>query len=104
MKPRTDLLVNSVCLFLLSPLLGMMAAGLVVGVIEGIMWTIATVAGLISGIFFDIDFTTIHSRIPAIRQIEMWLIFGGGTIGGMVWGIWKIKEKWQKHELEGRGW
>lgn len=104
MKPRTDLIVNAACLFAISPLLGILGAGLVVGMLEAIMWTVATVAGLVSSIFFDIDFTTIQSRIPIIRQIETWLIFGGGTIGGIIWSISEIRRKWQRHMVDGREW
>jgi hypothetical protein len=63
MKPRTDLIVNAACLFVLSPLLGMMAVGFTVGLLEILMWTVAGIAGLISSVFFDIDFTAIESRI-----------------------------------------
>ena len=104
MKPRTDLIVNAACLFVLSPLLGMMVTGMVVGVLEALMWTVAAVGGLVSAIFFDVDFTAIQSRIPIVRQIEKWLIFGGGTIGGIIWSVSKIRAKWKRHKIDGRGW
>ena len=104
MKPKTDLLLNSACLFVLSPLLGMMAVGFSVGLIEVLMWTVAVTAGLISSIFFDVDFTAIESRMPIIRQVEIWLIFGGGTFGGIIWSCFAIREKWLEHRAIGKGW
>ena len=104
MKPKTDLIVNAACFFVLSPLLGMMAAGIVVGLLEAVMWTVTGIAGLISSIFFDVNFTAIQSRMPIIRQVEKWLIFGGGTFGGIIWGCLVIIEKWQEHKATGRGW
>ena len=104
MKPRTDFIVNAACLFVLSPLLGMMAVGIVVAVLEAGMWTVAAIAGLVSSIFFDVNFTAIQSRMPIIRQVEMWLIFGGGTVGGIIWSCLEIRKKWQKHKATGRGW
>ena len=70
----------------------MMAVGFIVGLLEILMWIVAGIAGLISSVFFDIDFTVIESRMPIIRQVEMWLIFGGGTFGGIIWSCFEIKE------------
>lgn len=47
MKPRANFIINAACLFLVSPLLGMLVAGLVVGILEALMWTVACVAGLV---------------------------------------------------------
>ena len=104
LKPRTDLIVSAVCLCALSPLLGMMAVGFAVGLLEALMWTVAGIAGLISSILFDVDFTAIKSCMTIIRQIEIWLIFGGGTIGGIIWSCFEIRERWQKHSATGKGW
>jgi len=104
MKPRASFIINAACFFLVSPLLGMLVTGLVVGILEALMWTVACVAGLISSIFFNVDFTSISSRMPIIRQAEMYLILGGGTFGGIIWGCFEIKEKWQKHQANGKGW
>ena len=104
MKPRTDLLVNAACLFVISPLLGMMAAGLVVGILEALLWTVAAVAGMVASIFFDVNFASIASRTSFIRSLEMWVIFGGGSIGGLIWSTLEIRERWQRHKMTGRGW
>lgn len=104
MKPKTDLLINSVCLFVLSPLLGIIVVGFAVGLFEVLMWAVAGVAGLISSIFFDVDFTAIESRMPIIRQVKIWVIFGGGTFGGIIWFCFEIIEKWKEHRATGRGW
>jgi len=82
----------------------MMVAGIVVAVLEAGMWTVVGIAGLISSIFFDVNFTAIQSRMPIVRQVEMCLIFGGGTIGGIIWSCLAIREKWQKHKATGGGW
>lgn len=104
MKPKTDLLLNSACLFVISPLLGIMAVGFAIGLLEVLMWTIAGAAGLISSIFFDVDFTAVDSRMQTIRQVEIWLIFGGGTFGGLIWSCFEIKTKWNAHKATGKGW
>lgn len=104
MKPKTDLLLNSACLFVISPLLGIMAVGFAIGLLEVLMWTIAGTAGLISSIFFDVDFTAVDSRMQIIRQVEIWLIFGGGTFGGLFWSCFEIKAKWNEHKATGKGW
>ena len=104
MKPKTDLLLNSACLLVISPLLGIMVVGFAVGLLEILMWTVAGTAGLISSVFFDVDFTAIKSRMTIIRQIEIWLIFGGGTIGGIIWSSFEIRGRWQKHSTTGKGW
>ncbi len=82
----------------------MMGVGFAVGLLEALMWTVAGVASLISSIFFDVDFTAIKSRLTIIRQIEMWLIFGGGTIGGIIWACFEIRERWKKYSKTGKGW
>jgi hypothetical protein len=82
----------------------MLVAGLVVGVFEALMWTVACIAGLISSIFFSVDFTSISSSMAIIRQAEIYLIVGGGTFGGIIWGCFEIKERWQKHRANGKGW
>lgn len=104
MKPKTDLLLNSACLFVISPLLGIMAVGFAIGLLEVLVWTIAGTAGLISSIFFDVDFTSVDSRMQTIRQVEIWLIFGGGTFGGLIWSCFEIKAKWNEHKATGKGW
>lgn len=104
MKPKASFIINALCSLGVSPLLGMIMAGLVVGILEALMWTVACVAGLISSIFFSVDFTSISSRMPFIRQAEMYLIFGGGTVGGIIWACFAIKEEWQKHQANGKGW
>jgi len=70
MKPKTDLLLNSACILVISPLLGMMVVSFIVGLVEILMWTVAGTAGLISSVFFDVDFTAIKSCMTIIRQIE----------------------------------
>jgi hypothetical protein len=82
----------------------MMVAGLVVAVLEALMWTVAAIAGVFSSLFFDVNFAVIQSRMPIVRQLEMYLIFGGGTIGGIIWSCLEIREKWQKHRATGAGW
>ncbi len=82
----------------------MMAVGFIVGLLEILMWIVAGIAGLISSVFFDIDFTVIESRMPIIRQVEMWLIFGGGTFGGIIWSCFEIRAKWKEHRATGKGW
>jgi len=82
----------------------MMAVGFAVGLLEVLMWTVAGIAGLISSIFFDVDFTAIDSRMQIIRQVEIWLIFGGGTFGGIIWSCFEIRGKWLKHRATGKGW
>jgi hypothetical protein len=104
MKSRTNIILNSTCLFFISPILGMMAAGLIVGTLEVLIMSIAGIAAMVASIFFDVDFASIESRRPIVQQIEMWLIFGGGTIGGMIWSILEIKAKWKKHQMDGQGW
>lgn len=104
MKPRTTLIMNSAAFFIISPLLGIMVAGIVVGVLEAVIWTIVGITGLISSIFFDVDFASVKSRMPVIRQIEMWLIFGGGTLGGIIWSCLEVREGWQKYNATGKGW
>jgi hypothetical protein len=104
MKPKTDFLLNSACLFAISPLLGIMAVGFIVGLLEVLMWTIAGTAGLVSSIFFDVDFTAVDSCMQIIRQVEIWLIFGGGTFGGIIWSCFSIKAKWNGHKATGKGW
>lgn len=103
-KPKTALLLNSVCFFVISPLLGMMVVGFAMGLLEVLMWTVAETTGLISSIFFDIDFTAVDSSMQTIRQVEIWLIFGGGTFGGLIWSCFEIKAKWNKHKATGKGW
>ena len=71
MKPKTDLIVNTACLFVFSPLLGMIMAGILVGVLEALIWNVAAVAGLIASIFFDVNFASIASRTAFIRSLEM---------------------------------
>jgi len=61
MKPKIELFLNSICLFVLSPLLGMMAVGIAVGIIEILIWTVAGCAGLMASIFFDVDFSSVHN-------------------------------------------
>ena len=104
MKPRTNLLVNAACLFVVSPLLGWMVAGIVVGVLEAVIWTLAAVAGLVSSIFFTVNLQAMTSRMALVRQIEIWFIFGGGTIGGMLWSCSEIRRKWKRHKGNGKGW
>lgn len=104
MKPKTDLLLNSACFLIISPLLGMMIVGFAGGLIEVLMWAVAGTAGLISSIFSDVDFTTVESRMQIIRQVEIWLIFGGGTFGGIIWSCFEIRAKWMKHKASGKGW
>ena len=104
MKSKTVFLLNSACLFVLSPLLGIMTVGFAVGLLEVFMWTVVGIAGLISSVFFDVDFTAIESRMPIIRQVEKWLIFGGGTAGGIIWSFFEIREKWIKHMATGKEW
>jgi hypothetical protein len=104
MKPRTDLIVNAVALFVVSPLLGMLVAGFAVGLLEVFIWTVAGSAGLISSIFFDVDLTAIDSLMPIIRRVEIWLIFGGGIFGGIIWCCFEIRENWQRYKATGKGW
>lgn len=81
-----------------------MTVGFAVGLLEVFMWTVVGIAGLISSVFFDVDFTAIESRMPIIRQVEKWLIFGGGTVGGIIWSFFEIREKWIKHMATGKEW
>ncbi len=81
-----------------------MAAGIVVGVLEAVIWTVVGISGFIASIFFDVDFTAVESRMPIIRQVEIWFIFGGGTFGGIIWSCLEVREKWQKHKATGKGW
>ena len=104
MKPKIELFLNSIGLLILSPIMGMMALGLAVGVIEAIIWTLAGASGFIASIFFDVDFMSIHSRLPIIRQAEIWIIFLGGTLGGLIWSFLEIHEKWMKYKKSGKGW
>jgi len=69
MKQKTDLIVNSAGCFFVGPILGVMTAGIVVGILKAVMWTIAGISGFIASIFFDVDFTAIESRMPVIRQL-----------------------------------
>lgn len=104
MKPRNDLILNATGLLVISPLLGIMAAGIVLGFLEAVMWTLGSISGFIASIFFDVDFTAIVSRMPIIRQAKIWFIFGGGTFGGIIWSCLEIRERWQKHKVTGKGW
>ena len=104
MKPRTEFLLNSAGVILVSPVFGIMVAGLVVGILEAVMWTVGGVSGIIASILFDVDFTAINSRMAIIRKVEIWLIFGGGCFGGIIWAYLEISEKWRKHKTVGKGW
>lgn len=104
MKPKTDLIVNSVCLFLLSPMLGMTVAGLVIGVLEGLFLTLAFVCGILASLFFDIDFYSFAPRMKIIKEISYWAIAICGSIGGILWSYFVIKEHWDQFKIHGRGW
>jgi hypothetical protein len=58
-----------------------MAVSLAIDLLEVLMWAIAGTSGLIASIFFDVDFKAVDSCMQTIRQVEIWLIFGGGTFG-----------------------
>ena len=82
----------------------MMAVGFAVGLLEILMWKVAGIAGLISSFFLKVDFTAIDSHMAIIRQLETWLIFAGGSFGGIVWSFFEIRKRWLKHIATGRGW
>jgi uncharacterized membrane protein len=104
MKPKTDLIVNSVCLLLFSPVLGMMAAGLAIGLLEGIILTIGFLCGLIASLFFNIDFTSFAPRMELIKTISLWAIAVVGSVGGLIWAYTEIKDHWERFKVHGRGW
>ena len=104
MKPKTDLIVNAICLLIVSPILGMMVVGIIVCVLDVLIITIATVAGAVSSIFFEINFESIFPRIESLRKLEMWFIVGAGSIGGIIWSCSEIKNKWRTYKETGKGW
>ena len=81
MKPKTGLLLNSTWLILLSPMLGIMFAGLVLAVIEAILLTVAVLFGFNASIFFSVDYISVVPHWETVKTISMWVIFVGGAIG-----------------------
>lgn len=104
MKPKTDLIVNSACLLMVSPFLGMMVAGLALGVLIPSLATIAIALGFLASLFFDVDFGSFAPRWETIKTISIWVIVVAGVIGGLVWALSVVLEKWKKHKIYGTGW
>lgn len=104
MKPKTDLVLNSACLILLSPWLGIMVAGIIVACIEAILLTVAVVCGFIASIFFNVNLTSLAPQWDTVKTISMWVIFVGGTLGGIIWSFMEVGGKWKRHSIHGTGW
>jgi hypothetical protein len=104
MKPRIEIVLNSTGCILTYPILGIIAAGIVIGILEAVIWTIAGISGIVASIFFNVDFTAIDSRMPIIRKAEMWIAFGGGPLGGLIYAYFEISEKWREYKTTGKGW
>ena len=85
-------------------MLGMMAAGLVAIGIGGILLTVGFVCGLIASIFFHVDFASIGSRWEMIYPIYKWAVFIGGSIGGLIWALITVRDKWRRFKADGTEW
>lgn len=103
MKPKTDLVLNSAAFFIISPMLGIMVAGFIMGFLEGILFMIVGIAGIIVSIFSDFDPASIKFPLISLR-VAMWIILVGGSLGGILYAYMEVQEKWQRHKASGKGW
>jgi len=104
LNPKTNLIVNSIALILLSPFLGVLFTGIFGGLlltlIEGVIW----ILGAITSIFFEVNFGSFGDRWGKIETFALWVIFLGGSVGGFIWGISEVRAKWKQYYIDGSGW
>lgn len=104
MKPKTNLIVNSICFVLVSPLLGIMVTGLIVGVLLVVLYIIILILGFASSISFDVNLSSFSHRWARILDVASYLIIIVGSFGGLVWSFIEIKSRWLRHKKDGAGW
>jgi membrane associated rhomboid family serine protease len=82
----------------------MMVAGLAIGLLEAAVLTIAVVCGIVASLFFEINFSSLAPRMEILKEISFWSIAICGSIGGIIWSYYVIKEHWEQFKIHGRGW
>jgi hypothetical protein len=104
MGPRTDFFVNSVCCILIAPLLGTMAAGFAMFLIEVVVVNVAGVIGLAASIFFDVDFASFAHRWKAIKDTTFWIFVILGCVVSLIWSFYEIAKHWKSYKKYGKSW
>jgi len=104
MKPKLNLIINSICFCLISPLVGIIIASVIVGIILAILYTIIMLLGFVSSLFFDVNFSSFSSSSDRITDVASYIILITGIIGGLIWSYIEIKARWIRHKKDGTGW
>ncbi len=105
MKPRTDVIVNSVIYLFWSPIIGLVCSGMITGALYYILAYTWALFGLIVTAVFSIE-----GEFRFILTFEDFMIFARwpcfvlGPAGGLYYGISTVKEKWLRYKTKNTPW
>lgn len=104
MNTKNKFILNSFCFILLSPLLGVMVSGFSIAILRMFVKLIILSIGMLASLFFEVNFDSFPETWEQIDYILIWFAIIAGCIGGFIWSILEISEKWKKFKTYGTDW